>query len=114
VRDGAWKFIKYLHSPEQIAEYDKLTGYIPFTKSAAAALADFLDADPRRKVAIEQLEFSRWHMRIHTLSRAAQAMRDAWDEIMQTDVNVRQRLEQLQEECVQITIEEGFTPTLPS
>ena len=73
-----------------------------------------LAADPRRQVAIDQFEYSRWHMKIHTVARASQEMKDAWDECITTDVNVAERLQRLQQTCVEIAIEEGFEPTLPS
>lgn len=65
-------------------------------------------------VAIDQFEFSRWHMKVHTLARGNQAMNDAWNEIVQTDTSVQPRLERLQEEVVQIVRDEGFEPTTPS
>ncbi|MAS33914.1 MAG: hypothetical protein CL610_07900 [Anaerolineaceae bacterium] len=113
VRDAAWEFIKYLHAPEQYARYLELSGYIPITESSAAAVADILEADPRRQVAIDQFEFSRWHMRFHTLARGEQALANAWNECIQTDVNVQERLQQLQEEAIEIVRDAGFEPTLP-
>ena len=113
-RDAAWQFIAYMHAPEQYAAYDRLTGYIPIRASVQEALADVLAADPRRQVAIDQFEYSRWHMKIHTVARASQEMKDAWDECITTDVNVAERLQRLQQTCVEIAIEEGFEPTLPS
>ena len=101
-------------TPEQYAAYDRLTGYIPIRASVQEALADVLAADPRRQVAIDQFEYSRWHMKIHTVARASQEMKDAWDECITTDVNVAERLQRLQQTCVEIAIEEGFEPTLPS
>lgn len=112
--EAAWQFITYMHAPEQYAAYDELTGYIPIRQSVEEALADVLEADPRRRVAIDQFEFSRWHMKIHTVARASQEMKDAWDECVETDVNVKERLERLQQTCVEIAIEEGFEPTVPA
>lgn len=114
VRDASWKFIKYMYDPEQAEQYDRLTGYIPFDPEVEKRMADLLEADPRRKVAIDQFEFSRWHMKIHPLARCAQEMWDAWTECVQTDVNVQERLKRLQDACVKIVKEEGFTPTIPS
>ena len=113
-RDAAWDFITYLHAPEQYAAYIKLTGYIPIRASVQEALAEVIADDPRRQVAIDQFEFSRWHMKIHTVARASQEMKDAWNECVETDVNVADRLERLQQTVVEIAIEEGFEPTLPS
>ncbi|GIK71430.1 MAG: ABC transporter substrate-binding protein [Chloroflexota bacterium] len=114
VRDASWEFISYLHETNNYAEYVKLTGYIPITTGTEAALAEVIAADPRRQVAIDQLAFSRWHMRIHTIARAAQEMWNAWTEIVQTDIDVAQRLQQLQNDVVAIVREEGIEPTLPA
>lgn len=114
VRDASWKFIKYLYQPEQTERYVRLTGYIPFDPAVEKRISDLLQADPRRKVAIDQLQYSRWHMKIHTLARAAQEMWDAWTECVQTDVNVKDRLRRLQEACVKIAKEEGINPVVPS
>lgn len=112
-RDAAWEFIKYLESPQPFTEYVQITGYIPLTDGVREAMADDLAADPRRQVAIDQFEFSRWHMKVHTLARAAQEMKTAWDEIVLTDVNVAERLQRLQDTVVEVAREEGFEPTLP-
>lgn len=113
-RDAAWQFIEYLHSPQPYADYVELTGYIPISDTVETMLADLMEADPRRQVAVDQFEFSRWHMKIHTVARASQEMRDAWDECITTDVDVAQRLARLQETVVEIAQEEGFEPTLPA
>ncbi len=112
-RDAAWEFIKFIHASEQFTQYDTLSGYIPITAPTSAAMADILSDDPRRQVAIDQFEFSRWHMRFHTLARGEQALKDAWNECVQTDVNVADRLGQLQEEAIEIVRDAGFEPTLP-
>ena len=112
VRDAAWEFIKYMQAADQWGAYDKLTGYIPIHTDVEKAIADVITADPRRQVAIDQFEFSRWHMRIHySRSRAQQAMEEAWNECVQTDVDVQERLDRAQEECCRIAKEEGFEPT---
>ena len=112
VRDAAWEFIKYMQAPGQWGEYDKLTGYIPIHTDVEKAIADVITGDPRRQVAIDQFEFSRWHMRIHySSSRAQQAMEEAWNECVLTDVDVQERLERVQKECCQIAKDEGFEPT---
>ncbi|MBZ0302827.1 MAG: ABC transporter substrate-binding protein [Anaerolineae bacterium] len=113
-RDAAWEFIKFLHAPDQYSRYDELSGYIPITESTAAKLADVLQSDPRRQVAIDQFEFSRWHMRFHTLARGEQALANAWNDCVQTDISVQERLDQLQEEAIEIIHDAGFEPTLPT
>jgi sn-glycerol 3-phosphate transport system substrate-binding protein len=110
VRDACWEFIKYMQAPEQWGEYDKLTGYIPIQEEGAEYIADVIASDPRRQAAIDQFEFSRWHMKIHQIARANQELKDAWNEVVLSDINVQERLERLQEKDCQIAKEEGFDP----
>jgi sn-glycerol 3-phosphate transport system substrate-binding protein len=115
VVNAAWEFIKYMQAPEQWGEYDKLTGYIPIQTDVEAAIADVIAADSRRQVAIDQFQFSRWHMWIHyTFARAEQAIREAWTECIETDVNVAERLGRLQDDCCTIATDEGFEPNCVS
>ena len=115
VTEAAWEFIKYLQAPEQWGAYDRLTGYIPIQDDVTEALADVIESDPRRQVAIDQFEFSRWHMRIHYSSaRGEQALRERLNEIVQTDVDPAERLQRLQEDLCNIAREEGFEPTCVS
>ena len=110
-RDAAWEFIKFMQAPEQWGEYDKLTGYIPIQTDVEEAVADVIAADPRRQVAIDQFEFSRWHMVTHFSSaRAEQALREAWNEIIETDIDPQERLERLQGDVCRILREDGFEP----
>jgi sn-glycerol 3-phosphate transport system substrate-binding protein len=113
-RDAAWAFIKYLHEPTQFAEYDATAGYIPLTQSTTDAISDLLEAEPRRRVAIDQFEFSRWHMRAHTVALANNEMQAAWNESVSLDIEVQPRLDQLQATVAKILVEEGFEPILPA
>jgi sn-glycerol 3-phosphate transport system substrate-binding protein len=113
-RDAAWAFIQYLHDPTQFAEYDAVAGYIPLTESTTEAMADLLEAEPRRRVAIDQFEFSRWHMRVHTVARANNELQTAWNESVQLDIEVQPRLDQLQTTVAEILREEGIEPVLPA
>ena len=115
VVNAAWEFIKFMQAPEQWGEYDKLTGYIPIHTDVEAAISDVIEGDPRRQVAIDQFQFSRWHMWIHySFARAEQAIREAWTECIETDVSVAERLGRLQDECCAIATDEGFEPNCAS
>jgi sn-glycerol 3-phosphate transport system substrate-binding protein len=89
VVNAAWEFIKFMQ--------------------------DVIEGDPRRQVAIDQFQFSRWHMWIHySFARAEQAIREAWTECIETDVSVAERLGRLQDECCAIATDEGFEPDCAS
>ena len=45
---AAWEFIRWMSQPAQVARFSKVSGYLPFTKKAADAMADVMAKDPRR------------------------------------------------------------------
>lgn len=56
-QDAALAFLNYLNSPENAAEWHRVTGYIPITEAAVALLEDegWFDENPNSKVANDQL-----------------------------------------------------------
>jgi sn-glycerol 3-phosphate transport system substrate-binding protein len=67
---AAWKFIKYLAQPENVAEWSKATGYVPTTKKAVESMADYFKTLPQAKVAVDQLQYAQ-----------SQPLHPAWTEI---------------------------------
>jgi len=63
--DAAWDFIKWITSPDIVAEFSIKTGYVPTRKSSLKLpeMEEFFNKNPMYKVAFEQLEygFSYWH-----------------------------------------------------
>lgn len=57
---GAWKFMKWITSPDVTAEYATRTGYIPLRKSALETerLKAFYAKNPLWKVAIDQAQYA--------------------------------------------------------
>lgn len=55
--DGALAFMQYINNPENAADWHKITGYVPVTKSAEKLLEkeNWFKENPHHKVAIEQL-----------------------------------------------------------
>ncbi|MGF1599728.1 MAG: extracellular solute-binding protein [Acidimicrobiales bacterium] len=56
-QDAALAFLNYLNSPENAADWHRVTGYIPITESAVTLLEDegWFDENPNSKVANDQL-----------------------------------------------------------
>ena len=63
--DATWELIKYLVSPEKLAEFCMKTGYIPIRKSVLQLpeVKEFLKDHPNYKVAYEQIKYGKayWH-----------------------------------------------------
>ena len=60
VKEAAWAWIKFITSGEGAAEVAKTTGYMPPNKAAnEVILADFYEANPNKKTAVDQLPLLR-------------------------------------------------------
>jgi multiple sugar transport system substrate-binding protein len=60
VQEAAWAWIKFITSGEGAAEVAKTTGYMPPNKAAnEVILADFYEANPNKKTAVDQLPLLR-------------------------------------------------------
>jgi len=86
----------------------KVSGYLPFTKKAADAMADVMAKDPRRKVAVDQLQFSRGQSPIQTLPRAVDIYYDAMVQVMNLKADPKVSMPQIQKQIQQIIVEEGL------
>jgi ABC-type glycerol-3-phosphate transport system substrate-binding protein len=58
--DEAWKFIKWILSPDVQAKFSEESGYLPVRKSVLElpSYKEFLDRDPAMKSFVEQIEIS--------------------------------------------------------
>jgi sn-glycerol 3-phosphate transport system substrate-binding protein len=107
-RQAAWEFVRFSQQPEQIALVATLTGYLPFTKAAGGAMADVFTKEPNRKVALEQMAWSRPQSSIQTVPRAVDAYFDAMLQVFQANADPRKVMAQVQKQVQQILVEEGF------
>lgn len=59
-KQAAGKFIEYLAKDEYVAEYSKLSGYLPVTKSSLnhTVLKEMLEATPAYQVVIDQMQYA--------------------------------------------------------
>lgn len=108
VRDAAWTFIKWMQQPEQIAFFDGVSGYLAFTSSAAEYMADFLAANPRRKVAVDQMAWSRPQSNIQTIPRAVDIYYDAMLQVLQGGADPATLMPEVQKQVEAVLVEEGF------
>ncbi|MEZ2127916.1 MULTISPECIES: ABC transporter substrate-binding protein [unclassified Sinorhizobium] len=61
-QQAAWKYVKFLTSPESQAYVAKSTGYMPTNKQAGVTLRDFYATNPTYATAFKQVEYSRpWY-----------------------------------------------------
>lgn len=107
-KQAAWEFIRWMEQPEQIARYSKVSGYLPYTKKAADSMKDVMDKDPRRKVAVEQLAWSRGQSTIQTVPRAVDVYYDAMLQVLNLKADPKTLMPQIQKQVQAILVEEGL------
>lgn len=91
-REGAWRFIRFMLAPEQIAYYARRSGYTAFTEASRASAGDLL-ADPRRAVMHEALPYLRGDFSVNMSPAIRRAFDEAFQRILIEFADVRQTLE---------------------
>ncbi len=104
--DGALAFMNFFSNPENAAEWHRITGYIPITKSAEALLEQegWYDESPNSRVASEQLAAAKnTPASLGALLGNFVAIRDiitiAIEDILVNDLDVAERMAQANEEA---------------
>lgn len=107
-RDAAWEFVRWTQQPDQIVAFDKATGYLTYTKKSSEKMADFLASNPRYKVAVDQMAWSRPQSNIQTIPRAANIYFDAMLQVFQGGKDPKTLMPEVQKQVQAILKEEGF------
>ena len=107
-RQAAWEFIRFAQQPAQVAYVAQMTGYLPYTKGAGAAMADLLAKEPIRKVALDQMAWSRPQSSIQTVPRAVDVYFDAMQQVLQGNADPKKLMPQVQKQVQTILVEDGY------
>jgi sn-glycerol 3-phosphate transport system substrate-binding protein len=107
-KQAAWEFIRWLQQPEQIAFFNGVSGYLPFTKASATAMADVFNKDPRRKIASEQMAWSRGQSPLQGVPRAVDIYFDAMLQVFRSGADPKTLMPQVQKQVQAILVEEGL------
>jgi sn-glycerol 3-phosphate transport system substrate-binding protein len=107
-RQAAWEFIRFAQQPAQVASVAQMTGYLPYTKGAGAAMADLLAKEPSRKVALDQMAWSRPQSSIQTVPRAVDVYFDAMQQVLQGNADPKKLMPQVQKQVQTILVEDGY------
>jgi sn-glycerol 3-phosphate transport system substrate-binding protein len=106
--EACWEFIRYTQEPKQVAYFCGMTGYIPYTKAAAAEMAPLMEEDPRRKVAVDQLAWSRGNSEVLAINRSKVPVVEQTTHVIQSDTDPKTAMEKLQVQVTDILIDEGL------
>ncbi|MCC6796269.1 MAG: ABC transporter substrate-binding protein [Candidatus Hydrogenedentes bacterium] len=91
-RDAAWAFMRYMLSPEQIADYSSQSGYAAFSKSAQLKMGKKL-SDPRFKVIHDALPYVRADFSVNMSPALRSAFDEAFQKILMQAADVQQALD---------------------
>jgi sn-glycerol 3-phosphate transport system substrate-binding protein len=81
-QEAAWKFIRFMTSPESNAYFAERTGYLPYTHAAVENMQDFLAENPLWLVSADQLEFGRHGTKLQEASEAWSHWLDALERVL--------------------------------
>ena len=107
-RQAAWEFLRFSQQPAQVARVAEMTGYLPYTKGAGAAMASLLAKEPNRKVALDQMAWSRPQSSIQTVPRAVDVYYDAMLQVLEGNADPKTVLPQVQKQVQTILVEDGY------
>ncbi len=94
-RELAWKFIKFMLSPQNLSNYAVKTGYVAYYPSAQKlALARL--TDERYKIIYESVPYVRWDFRLYWFPPVRDAFEQAWQKIFFDMADVKQTLDEAQ------------------
>ncbi len=92
---AAWIFIKWFTSPEIQAEWAKITNYFSPRYSAVDYLDDYIAENPKYADALKLLPYAEFEPQLISYSDVRNAVNDAFQEIINSDVDIAQALEDL-------------------
>lgn len=100
-QDAAWKFVKFMTEPEQLAQWSIATGYVAPRKSAydTQTLKDFIAKNPDYLVARDQLQYAQAELSTHNNQQIYKLYGDQIQAIFTGQKSVQDALDQAQKDA---------------
>lgn len=100
-QQAAWEFVKWMTTPERIAQWSIDTGYVAPRKSAyeTDAMKKYVQSFPYATVARDQLQYAAAELSTHENGKVTKAMEDAIQSAMTGSKTVQQSLDDAQTEA---------------
>jgi len=92
---AAWIFIKWFTSPEAQAEWVKASNYFSPRYSTAKLLEDYIPTNPKYADALKLLPYAQFEPQLISYADVRNAVSDTFQEIINTDVDIQQALDEL-------------------
>ena len=95
-QDAAWEFMKYMTSAEANSEIVIKTGYMPVSKTSMnyPATVAYYDANPVRKVAVDQLQFTRPQASVISLGKGTEILRQMIEKLLIGNMDPKKVMEE--------------------
>ena len=95
-QDAAWEFMKYMTSAEANSEIVIKTGYMPVSKSSMnyPATVAYYETNPVRKVAVDQLQFTRPQASVISLGKGTEILRQMIEKLLIGNMDPKKVMEE--------------------
>jgi len=95
-QDAAWEFMKYMTSAEANSEIVIKTGYMPVSKTSMnyPATVAYYEANPVRKVAVDQLQFTRPQASVISLGKGTEILRQMIEKLLIGNMDPKKVMEE--------------------
>ncbi len=95
-QDAAWEFMKYMTSAEANSEIVIKTGYMPVSKSSMSypATVAYYETNPVRKVAVDQLQFTRPQASVISLGKGTEILRQMIEKLLIGNMDPKKVMEE--------------------
>ena len=104
---ASWLFIRWFTSPEPQAEWAQVSGYFSPRYSVGEMLDEYIASNPKYETALELLPYAEFEPQLISYSSVRNAVNDAFNEIITTDVDIATALEELDATVAEIHAEES-------
>ena len=103
-QDAAWKFIRFMTTPENCADWSMASGYIGVRASVyeAPKMKSFVAAHPKYLIAKDQLKYARKEFSVHNRAKVAKCLFDAINEVLLDQKAVSPALDEAQKKAENI------------
>jgi multiple sugar transport system substrate-binding protein len=100
-RQAAWTFMKWLTEPTQAAYWAENTGYLPVVRTALPLMKDYFQKNPYQRIAVGELAHAQPTPAVPGIDQAEDVWASTLQEILTTNVNIMQALQQGQQQAQQ-------------
>jgi ABC-type glycerol-3-phosphate transport system substrate-binding protein len=96
-QEAAWKFIDWLTSDENAADFSRTTGYVPVTKGAVTAMEDYFKETPAARTAVDFLQYAQSRPQSPSYNESQEILVKALQKAVLGEASVKEALDEAAE-----------------